>query len=98
MQWLSSSRTARSFDREIGDLQNDLLGGVPVLSYLRYNVDLRGEPVRSLDPTLTEQTIESLSEMDAPANMETLHHLGELAAHRDIQSDHFPPAFDLSMA
>ena len=95
MQWLSSSRTARSFDREIGDLQNDLVGGVPMLSYLRYNVDLRGQPVKSLDPTLKDEAIESLSAMDAPANMETLHHLGELAARRDIHSDHFPPAFDL---
>src|SRR5262245_27899737 len=54
MQWLSSSRTARSFDQEIGDLHNDLLGGEPVLCYLRYNVDLRGEAVKSLDPTLTD--------------------------------------------
>jgi predicted acylesterase/phospholipase RssA len=98
MQWLSSSPTARSFDREVGDLQNDLVGGVPVLSYLRYNVDLRGEPVKSLDPALTDEAIESLSAMDAPANMEMLHHLGELAASRDIQSDHFPRAFDLPKA
>jgi hypothetical protein len=34
--------------------------------------------------------------MDAPQNMDTLHRLGELAAGRDIQSGHFPAAFDLS--
>ena len=66
-----------------------------MLSYLRYNVDLRGEAVKRLDATLKEETIESLSAMDAPANMETLHHLGALAAHRDIRSDQFPPTFDL---
>jgi hypothetical protein len=98
MQWLSRSPTARPFDREVGDLKNDLVGGVPLLSYLRYNVDLRREPVKSLDPTLQDEAIESLSAMDAPANMETLHHLGQLAASRDVQSDHFPPAFDLPKA
>ena len=98
MQWFSRSPTARPFDREVGDLQNDLVGSVPVLSYLRYNVDLRGEAVKLLDPTLKDEVITSLSAMDAPANMETLHHLGELAASRDIQSDHFPPVFDLPNA
>ena len=95
MQWLSNSRTARPFDREMDDLQGDLIGGVPVLSYLRYNVDLRRESVKSLDSTLENEAIESLSAMDAPANMKTLHHLGELAARRDIHSDHFPAVFDL---
>ena len=95
MQWLSSSGTARSFDREMGDLQGDLVGGMPMLSYLRYNVDLRHESVKSLDSTLDDEAIESLSAMDAPGNMGMLHHLGQLAGGRDIQSGQFPPAFDL---
>jgi len=98
MQWLSRSHTARVFDREVGDLQGDLVGGAPVLSYLRYNVDLRRESVKSLDATLEEEEIESLSAMDAPANMEALHRLGTLAARRDIRPDHFPGAFDLPTA
>jgi hypothetical protein len=95
MQWLSSSRTARPFDREIGDLQDDLVGGMPILSFLRYNVDLRRDLVKSLDSTLDDEAIESLSAMDAPGNMKMLHHLGKLAAGRDIQSGDFAPAFDL---
>src|SRR5262249_28814779 len=77
------------------DLQNDGLSGAPVLSYLRYNVDLRDEMVKRLDPTLDDEVVESLSAMDAPANMETLHRLGQVAARRDIRPDHFPKAFDL---
>jgi len=95
MQWLSSSRTARLFDLEIGDLQSDLVGSTPVLSYLRYNVDLRRDAVKDLDPTLEDEVIESLSAMDAPENMDTLHHLGAVAARRDISPDQFPAAFDL---
>jgi len=54
--------------------------------------------VKSLDSTLDDEVVESLSAMDAPANMETLHRLGQVAARRDIRADHFPKAFDLSGA
>jgi hypothetical protein len=35
MQYMSSSSTARVIDRDIGDLSGNLLGGAPLLSYLR---------------------------------------------------------------
>jgi hypothetical protein len=96
MQWLSSSPTARVIDREVGDLRSDLAGGAPVLSYVCYNVDLRMDEVKTLDPSLKDEVIESLSAMDAPENMDTLHRLGVLGANRDIQAQHFPNAFDLA--
>ena len=40
MQWMSTSRTARVLDREIGDLQHDLIAPAPLITYLRYNGDL----------------------------------------------------------
>jgi hypothetical protein len=83
-------------DREVGDLRSDLAGGAPVLSYVRYNVDLRMDEVKTLDPSLKDEVIESLSAMDAPENMDTLHRLGVLGANRDIQAQHFPNAFDLA--
>ena len=96
LQWLSSSPTARAIDREIGDLNADVLHGAPAVSYLRYNVDLRASSVQQLDPALQDaELIASLSAMDAPANMELLHRLGVLAAQRDVRADHFPAAFDL---
>jgi patatin-like phospholipase len=96
LQWMSSSRTARSIDRELGDLRQDLVGGVPALSYLRYNVDLSTESVRALDPTPPDaDKISSLSAMDAPENMSYLHKLGTLAAARDAQAADFVAAFDL---
>lgn len=96
LQWMSSSPTAQQIDRELGDLQTDLVAGAPLLSYLRYNVDLRQESVQRLDPNLTDSSkIESLSSMDAPENMDTLHHLGTLAAARDVNASDFAPIFDL---
>ncbi len=96
---MSSSATARPFDREIGDLRNDLVANAPLITYLRYNVDLGKESVHGLDRTLTDDAlIASLVEMDAPENMDTLHRLGCLAAERDIRAGDFPSRFDLTQA
>ena len=96
LQWMSSSPTAREIDRELGDLRHDLIAGAPLLSYLRYNVDLRKASVHRLDPSLTDSKgIESLSEMDAPENMAVLHRLGTLAAERDVKGGDFASVFDL---
>ena len=37
----------------------------------------------------------TLTEMDAPENMQTLFKLGELRAERDVRADDFPTKFDL---
>jgi uncharacterized protein len=99
LQWLSASRTAKPIDSEVGDLQGDLLGDRPLLTYLRYDVDLRPECVEALAPSLANATkVRDLSRMDAPKNMSVLHRLGSLAAHRDMRSEDFNPCFDLDTA
>jgi len=96
LQWMSSSSTAREIDRELGDLRHDLVAREPLLSYLRYNVDLRTESIQRLDPSLSDtQVIASLSAMDAPENMHVLHQLGKLGAERDVKDSDFPSNFDL---
>ncbi len=96
LQWMSDGPTARSINREIGDLQGDVLNGTAALTYRRYNVDLRSSSVQQLEPALQDpKVIESLSAMDSPANMTILHRLGLLAAQRDIMPAHFPATFDL---
>ncbi len=99
LQWMSSSATAKVMDRELGDLRHDLVAGSPLISYLRYDVDLRKDALRALDPLLTDaDKIKSLSEMDAPENMTTLHRLGVLAGERDVQGEDFASLFDLPRA
>jgi predicted acylesterase/phospholipase RssA len=96
LQWMSASATARAIDRDLGDLDNDVLGGTPLLHYVRYDVDLGHENIRQLDETLANtKTVDSLNEMDAPENMAALHRLGMLAGTHDVAASHFPPAFDL---
>jgi hypothetical protein len=96
LQWMSASPTARPIDRELGDLDKDLLGGTPLVSYLRYDVDLGRENIQELDESLADSDrIGSLSVMDAPENMDVLHRLGMLAGKRDVAATHFAPVFDL---
>ena len=96
LQWMSTSSTTRTIDRELGDLRQDLLGQAPLLSYLRYNVDLGKERVQELDPALIdEELIASLSSMDAPENMEVLHKLALTAAERGVSAGDFESNFDL---
>ena len=96
LQWMSSSPTAREIDGDLGDLDNDLLAGAHLLTYLRYDVDLRKESVQKLEPELTDdKLIQSLSEMDAPENMKVLHRLGVQAAKINVNERDFDANFDL---
>jgi uncharacterized protein len=96
LQWMSSSRTARSIDRELGDMRHDLVAKAPLLTYLRYNADLSKEGVQKIFPDLTDtEKIESLSAMDDPDHMPLLHELGKAAAEKDVQENDFPTLFDL---
>ena len=96
LQWMSSSPTARVIDSELGDLRHDLVASTPLLSYLRYNVELSPDRVRELDPTLTNPAaVENLTAMDDPNNMDVLRKLGGLAAQRLVRAEDFASNFDL---
>lgn len=95
LQWLSSSPTARSIDRELGSLQHDLLGGTPLISYLRYDLDLSSDSIMALNPDVSPKQMKSFSSIDTPENMDALYELGKRVAERDIESEHFARHFDL---
>jgi predicted acylesterase/phospholipase RssA len=96
LQWMSQSPTARAIDREVGRLDGDVLGGSPLLSYVRYDADLRPASVHALlGDGAAAVPIENLSAMDAPENMDALHRIGVAVGQRDVAGEHFPPAFDL---
>ncbi len=95
LQWVSNSRTAREIDREIGNMQNDLLTGSPLITYNRYNADLREESVLALIPDVDKKTLKNISEMDAPENMDVLYRLGKAEAEKSIREEDFPSLFDI---
>jgi len=96
LQWMSTSPTARTIDRELGDLGGDLLGHTPQLSYLRYNIELERATLRNeLGLDLSPDEVAPLSEMDDPNSMPILRRIGELVGERKVDGKDFPANFDL---
>lgn len=95
MQWLSRSPTARSIDREIGTTGAPL-GGIPLCSYLRYNVLLRSDWCEQhLGEKFSPKALKALEAMDEPDNIPELDRVGRLAGRKLVQAAHFAPSFDL---
>jgi hypothetical protein len=92
-----STGPLRSIDSEVGNLCDDSVNGMKAFSYLRYNVNIVESELDNLGITgLSPDTIQTLMEMDLPANVQTLMKIGEAAARRYVSQDHFPAAFNLS--
>jgi len=97
LQWLSTSPTARVIDREVGDLRDDLVGGKPWVSYLRYEAPIDLEWLQKMLPgeKITEKDLKSLRKMDNPKNIAMLGKIGD-AARGSVKPEHFPAAFALA--
>jgi len=96
LQWMSRSPTAWKIDREIGDLQGDVLGGKELFSYLRYNVVLDREWLQAnVKVQLKTSEVKGLQDMDKPKNMSKLALLGATASHIQMKPEHFPARFDV---
>ena len=94
LQWLSVSPTARPIDGQIGTLEKDLLIRPPLLSYLRYDVELEREALASLGVSLSERQVAGLREMSNVRSVADLDDLGHAAAAALVEPDHFPIAMD----
>ena len=96
LQWMSRSPTAWKIDREIGDLQGDVLGGKELFSYLRYNVVLDREWLQAnVKVQLKTSEVKGLQDMGKPKNMSKLALLGAAASHIQMKPEHFPAGFDV---
>jgi len=95
LQWMSTSQTARSIDREMGDLRHDLIAPAPLISYLRYNITLAKGSLANIGLNFDDEKIEALSAMDNPDNMTVLQDVGAKAAKQQVRAADFPANFDL---
>lgn len=95
LQWMSSSPTARVIDRAVGDLNGDLLGGTPLLSYLRYNATLSPANALLASPGADAALADCLDQIDNPDTLDLLLSLGRWAAARQVNADQYDSRFDL---
>jgi patatin-like phospholipase/acyl hydrolase len=95
LQALSRCPTRAVIDREIGDLRDDLLTPAPLLHYLRYNATLEAEALRELGLPQLASRAEDLRDMSDADNRQALLDIGLAAAKKQLDSVHFPAAFDV---
>lgn len=90
LQWLSQSQTAESMDMEIGNMDGDLFGEKPLLSYLRYNFSFSEENLNALDlgKVYDAKAVNEISDMAKAKNKEELYKIG-YAASTVIKPEHF---------
>jgi hypothetical protein len=98
LQLLSRSATPWQIDREMCDLQEDVLGGGEAwITYLRYTLPYDSAWLKNkLDIEMSEEETASLYAMDNPKNVEKLSKLGTAAAKVQVSEGHFPTKFDIS--
>ncbi len=97
LQWISHSPTPWDIDREVGDLEGDLLGDRESLSYVRYDLRLEREWLAErLGVQRQGEVLKDLAALDNPKNVEALAELGAAGAAVQVKSGHFPQAFDPS--
>ena len=99
MQLLSSSATSRILDSECGDLEGDVLGGKPMLSYLRYNMALTKENAITLCPELACELgdhLNRINEMDNTQTMNLMLAMARKLAPYSVFDGQFEPRFDLT--
>jgi uncharacterized protein len=90
LQWISQSPTADYMDMEIGDMDGDLLGSKPLISYLRYNFRITENDLNDLGfkRIFTAADVKSLTDMSNSDNRQLLYQIGAKASHT-IKQEHF---------
>ena len=90
LQWLSQSQTAEELDSEIGNMDGDILGGKPLLTYLRYNFVFSEKNLNSLDMAekFDTEDLENIVDMSRAKNKELLYKIGYYAS-SVIKPSHF---------
>ena len=99
LQWLTNCLTPWLVDRAVGDMKLDSHAGPQLATYVRYNVLLEQDWLKSeLGLELALDKIEQIRKMDDPSNLSDLAELGRLAAAKQVKPEHLPADFDLPKA
>jgi uncharacterized protein len=99
LQWLTNCLTPWLVDRAVGDMKLDSHAGPQLATYVRYNVLLERDWLKSeLGLELAPDKIEQIRKMDDPSNLSDLAELGRLAAAKQVKPEHLPADFDLPKA
>ena len=93
LQAISKCLTPFEIDMEVGSAAGELVGTNPLLTYVRYEVELQEQTLADLGVTVSRKQLESLREMSNGDNREQLFEIGQALAKRDVDEAHFPSRF-----
>jgi hypothetical protein len=96
LQWLTHCLTPWTIDQAVGDMALDSKAGPQLATYVRYNVLLEQEWMKTnVKLELGPDRLKKIAEMDNPDNMRELAEIGRLAAAAQVKEEHFPKNFDV---
>jgi hypothetical protein len=99
LQWLTNCLTPWLVDRAVGDMKLDSRAGPQLATYVRYNVLLEQDWLKSeVGLEFTPDKIEQIRKMDDPSNLSDLAELGRRAAAKQVKPEHLPAVFDPTKA
>ena len=85
-------------DSEVRTAAGDLVGSHPLLTYVRYEVDLQIEALAKLGIHVSGKQLKSLRELSDAENREQLFEIGQAVATQDVDTSHFPANFSQSIS
>jgi hypothetical protein len=94
LEWMSDSPTAKVLDRQIEDLRKDQLGPTPLITYLRYDIELEREALGAIGLEYSAKQVASLRKLGNVENIAELERVGVCAAAVEVEESHFPQRFD----
>jgi hypothetical protein len=90
MQWFGECLAPWQINSEVGTLADDVLPGGKLFRFLRYDVRLEQEWLRSeLGINLSEREVGRLRAMDDPSTVLDLYEIGKIAADRTVKAEHW---------
>jgi hypothetical protein len=90
MQWFGECLAPWQINSEVGTLADDVLPGGKLFRFLRYDVRLEQEWLRSeLGITLSDREVQRLRAMDDPSTVHELYEIGKIAADRTVKAEHW---------
>lgn len=99
LQWFSEPAVRWRINSEIGDFAGEVLGGRPLLGFVRYNMPLEAEWLETeLGLGITSRELARLRRFDDPAHMQKLHAMATKVAERQVRPEHFSAPFDAAQA
>jgi uncharacterized protein len=96
LQWLTNCVTPWEIDSAVLTMDGDSKSGPQLATYARYNVLLDSDWMKNeLGNKQTLDNLAKIAEMDNPMKMDELAMIGQIAAMKQIKTEHFPAVFDI---